>query len=403
MPISTYVDSIDKKEYYEVRVTRKSSLRKDIRADKRTQKIETLAEAQKVEKRMIQEVERLVLEREMQSVSWGHVLNEWELAARTNDIFQKGLSESTRLDYYGILSTWTQDWMNIPYEKLTRALLWRKLHQIELEVSAVRSRRFRAAFESVFKWASLSGLINTANVATDGYSTLMKQEEKLPEILTIEEIRKLVKQAKDIGHEWFHIWAVALFTGLRSGELFALEWDSIDFDAGIIYVHKAWNSKKCRRPKDNCSCSLPKNQQPARGCFGPTKGRYWRTVPLANELRELLGEIRKGAPNRQSVLERHWEWSSGNQAIVLRTFCMSIGIPSVKFHTLRACFATQLIKDGVAPATVMKICGWKDLKTMMRYIRLAGIEVKGATNVLKFMPADQVMENVIQLFQPKES
>jgi len=46
----------------------------------------------------------------------------------------------------------------------------------------------------------------------------------------------------------------------------------------------------------------------------------------------------------------------------------------------------------------MKICGWKDLKTMQRYIRLAGIEVKGATDGLKLLPDTQVMGRVLELF-----
>ncbi len=56
-------------------------------------------------------------------------------------------------------------------------------------------------------------------------------------------------------------------------------------------------------------------------------------------------------------------------------------------------------KDGVAPAVVMKIAGWKDLKTMQRYIRLAGVEVKGATNGLKLLPEVEVMATVVNLFQ----
>ncbi len=100
----------------------------------------------------------------------------------------------------------------------------------------------------------------------------------------------------------------------------------------------------------------------------------------------------------QFVLPRFKESRVGGQARVLRAFCKGIGIQSVKFHTLRACFATQLIKEGVAPAIVMKICGWKDLKTMQRYIRLAGLEVDGATEALKVLPAQDVMENVVQLF-----
>jgi hypothetical protein len=33
----------------------------------------------------------------------------------------------------------------------------------------------------------------------------------------------------------------------------------------------------------------------------------------------------------------------------------------------------------------MKVCGWKDLKTMQRYIRMAGIDEQGATNSLMLL------------------
>lgn len=100
----------------------------------------------------------------------------------------------------------------------------------------------------------------------------------------------------------------------------------------------------------------------------------------------------------QFVLPRFQDWKDGRQAQVLRNFCDGMELPSIKFHTLRACFATQLIKDAVAPAVVMKICGWKDLKTMQRYIRLAGVEVDGATESLKILPMEDTMDNVVKLF-----
>lgn len=48
----------------------------------------------------------------------------------------------------------------------------------------------------------------------------------------------------------------------------------------------------------------------------------------------------------------------------------------------------------------MKICGWKDLKTMERYIRLASVDERGATEGLEFVPTQQgIMENVVRMFE----
>lgn len=48
---------------------------------------------------------------------------------------------------------------------------------------------------------------------------------------------------------------------------------------------------------------------------------------------------------------------------------------------------------------VMKICGWCNLKTMARYVRLAGIDEQGVTEKLSFTPSvDAVSGNVVSLF-----
>lgn len=47
----------------------------------------------------------------------------------------------------------------------------------------------------------------------------------------------------------------------------------------------------------------------------------------------------------------------------------------------------------------MKICGWKNLKTMEFYVRLAGVSEAGATEVLNILPTErEVMDNVVSLF-----
>ncbi|HEX8083375.1 MAG TPA: tyrosine-type recombinase/integrase [Solirubrobacteraceae bacterium] len=40
------------------------------------------------------------------------------------------------------------------------------------------------------------------------------------------------------------LWATALYSGLRMGELRALEWDAVDFDRGLIHVRRTWDHKE---------------------------------------------------------------------------------------------------------------------------------------------------------------
>ena len=196
------------------------------------------------------------------------------------------------------------------------------------------------------------------------------------------EIRKLLADAKTLDHPWYPHWAMALLTGARSGELFALVWSDVDLDSRRLSLTKSYNRRE-RRIK-------------------ATKGARWRDVPINSELEALLKALRAAEPTRQWVLPRFEAWTRGESAKVLRAFCKGIGIPSIKFHTLRACFATQLLRDGVAPAVVMKICGWEELDTMQRYIRLAGIEIDGATQGLEVMPMDEAMGRVVPLYRDKK-
>lgn len=61
---------------------------------------------------------------------------------------------------------------------------------------------------------------------------------------------------------------------------------------------------------------------------------------------------------------------------------------------------SDILSKGTPAAIVMKICGWRDLKTMEFYVRVAGVDEKGATDCLSLLPSDaDVMENVVNLFR----
>ena len=88
------------------------------------------------------------------------------------------------------------------------------------------------------------------------------------------------------------------------------------------------------------------------------------------------------------VLPRIDKWDRGEQARELRMFLAGLGLPQVRFHDLRATWATIMLSNGVPPIKVMNMGGWKDMKTMMIYTRMSGVSIRGITDDLSLHTRD---------------
>lgn len=315
--------------------------------------------------------------------NWEQVLEKWELAMRA-DGNHYPYSYTTIIDYVSCLRNWMGDWLPRYASSLNRADGRAMLSRLE---AAGKARNFRKNVKYmvnvIYKWAIEERVITGVNVSpVEGVKLANDKTEKVPEIFTIEEVRTLLREAKSHEHPWYPVWATALLTGMRSGELHALVWSGVDFESRRITVSKSYDTRM-KRVKS-------------------TKAGYWRTVPISEELLLILTELKVEAGDRAHVLPRHWQWDKGEQARVLRMFCQGVGIRPICFHALRACFATQLLANDVAPARIMKICGWRDLKTMQHYVRLAGVDERGATESSRVLPSDAaVMAEVVNIFDFK--
>lgn len=186
---------------------------------------------------------------------------------------------------------------------------------------------------------------------------------KVKAFLKEDEVKFFLKKAQEFNHPWYFHWCLAIYTGMRNGELFALSWDQVDLVNGIINVKFSWNKKDGLKSTKSCDD---------------------RVVDIAPKLAEILIQIKKENPDSHFVLSRSRDWEKGEQARVLRGFLTGIGLRPVRFHDLRATFATMLLIKGVEPIKVMVLGGWKDMKTMQIYMRTAGVEVRGVSKVLDF-------------------
>lgn len=195
-----------------------------------------------------------------------------------------------------------------------------------------------------------------------GMSVKVAETKKL--VLTNKEVEIFLQKASEIDHPFYPIWVTALMTGMRSGELKALSWNDIDMEAKTISVNKQWTNKTG---------------------ITPTKSRKNRVVPISDDFLLFLKQWKlKADKDAEFLLPQLSEWENGEQAAVLKEFCKDIEITEVKFHDLRATFITNLLSRGVSLAQVMAIVGHSEIKTTNVYLRLAGVDIKGATNGLGY-------------------
>lgn len=197
---------------------------------------------------------------------------------------------------------------------------------------------------------------------------------KVPEpslnILTKQQIITFLEKAEQSGVEWFPIWAIALYTGLRSGELIALRYRHIEHTEGkpVIRVQESWTKQGGYKPY--------------------TKNKQVRSVPMNEEVQRIIANLRASNLDACSpedfILPQIPSWKQGDAAKDLRAFLRGCGLPVIRFHDLRACFISQCLLHNIQPTIVMKMVGHGDLKTMMRYCRHTGSDVLEMTNGLNF-------------------
>lgn len=182
---------------------------------------------------------------------------------------------------------------------------------------------------------------------------LPKFDNKKTEDLTPEELGKLlraIKEEKDNPHV-AKMLKVALFTGLRRGEIFRLKWDDIDFEKGFIHLHD-------------------------------TKGGESHSIPLNPYTRDILENVERTEspyvfPGRNGGLRVDCKYQA--DPIKKRA-----GLPKDFriFHGLRHVYASMLASSGqVDLFTLQKLLTHKSPQMVQRYAHLRDEVLRKASNL----------------------
>ncbi len=164
--------------------------------------------------------------------------------------------------------------------------------------------------------------------------------------------------------EWREVYAVALYTYLRPGELRVLTWGDVDLDARHINVTKAWDyaDEKIKPPKTRNGV---------------------RRVPIDPNLAPLLDRMGKGKEPTALVVPRLSAFGEDHLAEQFRRHLTRAKVTRAELHettrthvqaNFRSCRdsgITWLAMTGLDVAKIMRRAGHDEIQTTMGYVKLA--------------------------------
>ena len=184
-----------------------------------------------------------------------------------------------------------------------------------------------------------------------------KTEESPVECFTLEEQRRIELAVMQDKRAKMKGIVLCLYTGLRIGELLALEWDDIDFQKGILSV-----TRSCHDGKDE-------NGKYCRITEAPKTSKSRRDIPIPKQIIPMLKDMKKASATALVI-------SDGMKIPSVRAYQGSFAlflkkhdIPHRGFHSLRHTFATRAIECGMDVKTLSEVLGHKNATVPLnRYV-----------------------------------
>ena len=220
-------------------------------------------------------------------------------------------------------------------------------------------KHIMALLRRIIKFGVDKGLCNGAK-----FKIVMPSVDNVKtETLTPDQIKQLVTACKKADNKQAAaLVLLALYTGMRRGELFKLEWSDINFENGFIAIREPKGGKTEKIPLNNLARELLENHPRTDSPFVfPGRGGAMRT-----DIKKAIASIRTDA-----------KLPAGFRPL----------------HGLRHVFASMLASSGkVDLYTIQKLLTHKSSAMTQRYAHLQDDSLKQASNVAGDMIGNALLE-----------
>lgn len=224
--------------------------------------------------------------------------------------------------------------MAVDHIKATDIMRWQ--NEMLKRVGPKTVRNYRSVLSMIFKMAYADGLIDRNPVE---FVEAPKMQKRTIDTYSIEEVRKIVRVCEEPFKNFVQLM---FFTGMRPGEMIALEWGDVSFEAGTIMV--------ARRRRD--------------GVTDVTKSKKIRIVDMTPQAKEALLRQRRITGLAKDVFLTQYGEPYMETETLRRKFKEAVkkaGVKELRMYDMRHTFVTLMAQAGMPESWIIQQVGHTDI------------------------------------------